>query len=192
MSVKAKYWVAVLYPESMIDNWEEELEYKIQVPYSYCIHDKDKDGHDGDRKTHVHLLIAFPNTTTEKHALNTFQKIQENCVYCEAVLNVRYMYNYLIHDTENCRKKKKHLYLPEERKESANFDIGAYEQLTLKEKHLMLKNLCDFVRDYHIENFMDLYEKYEGNLGSEYFEILASYSGLLERLCKGNYHRMRG
>ena len=59
MSEKAKYWCAVLYPESMISDWKESISEILQIPYSYCIHDKDKDGHDGDRKTHVHLILAF-------------------------------------------------------------------------------------------------------------------------------------
>ena len=99
MSTKAKYWTAVLYPESMINNWRLHIEDVLQVPFCYCLHNKDVDSEDEERKEHIHLIIAFNNTTTYNHALQVFQRIQPNCKYCEQVLNIRYMYNYLIHDS---------------------------------------------------------------------------------------------
>ena len=192
---KAKYWVCVLYPESMREDWKDVISDLVQVPYAYCIHDKDKDGHDGDRKVHVHLLLAFPNTTTLNHAKKCFQLLyadkDSECKYCEQVMNIRYMYNYLIHDTESCKKNHKHLYDISERIEGNNFDIGAYEQITLKEKRMMLKELCDFIVGYHIYNFSDFYLCLLENFTDEYFDVLSAYSGLLERLCKGEYLRLK-
>lgn len=184
---KAKYWTAVLYPESMIDNWEDNIADIVQVAYSYCIHDKDKDGHDGDRKTHIHVVLAFANTTTYKHVLSIFQKLQPTCSYCEQVLNIRYMYNYLIHDTDSCRKKGKHLYDASERVCGNNFDIGAYEQISITDKRKMAKELADFISDNCITNFIDFYDTFELKYGFEYFEVILTYSGFYERLCKGNY-----
>ena len=66
----AKYWVGVGYPESMRPDWKEVIGETLQLPYAYCVHDKDKTGHNGDRKEHVHIMIVFPNTTTYKHALS--------------------------------------------------------------------------------------------------------------------------
>ena len=88
---KAKYWTAVLYPESMIDDWQNKISDLLQIPYEYCIHDKDNlgnviktvknkynkpvtydasefaiDKHE-HRKVHVHLVICFSNTTTKSH-----------------------------------------------------------------------------------------------------------------------------
>lgn len=184
---KAKYWTAVLYPESLIDNWQVLCNDLLQVPFSYCIHDKDKDGHNGDRKPHVHFILCFPNTTTYKHALETFQRIQPNCNYCEQVLNIRYMYNYLIHNTESCKKAKKYLYDVSERVEGNNFDIGSFEQLSLTDKNEMLEKLCDFIIEQKYDNFTDFFIDFKCNFDKSYFEIVRSYSGMLERLCKGNY-----
>lgn len=104
---KSKYWTAVLYPESMINNWQDKIYDILQVPFCYCIHDKDTlNDSEEERKVHVHVVIAFNNTTTYKHALSVFQRLQESCSYCEQVLNIRYMYDYLIHNTDSCRKQK--------------------------------------------------------------------------------------
>ena len=51
------------------------------------------------------------------------------------------MYNYLIHDTEDSRKKHKHQYDKSERITGNNFDIGSYEQLSVDEKNSILVEL---------------------------------------------------
>ena len=185
---KARYWVAVLYPESMDPDWSDDLDFKLQVPYCFCIHDKDLTSDcEEDRKVHVHLILAFNNTTTYNHALSIFQKLQPTCKYCEQVLNIRFMYNYLIHDTSDCKKKNKHVYSISERICGNNFDIGSYEQISISDKRKMLKDLCDFIYKNNICNFIDFYESFLNEFDSEYFEVISTYSGLLERLCKGNY-----
>lgn len=185
---KAKYWTAVLYPESMIDNWQDKIYDILQVPFCYCIHDKDTlTDSDEERKVHVHVVIAFNNTTTYKHALSVFQRLQETCSYCEQVLNIRYIYDYLIHNTDSCRKQKKHQYEIFERVTGNDFDIGNYEQISISDKRKMLKALCDYIYNNKIQNFIIFYSELENSFSPEYFEVVISYSGMLERLCKGNY-----
>lgn len=185
---KYRYYVAVLYPESMVEGWKENIGDILQLPYVYCIHDKDKLSDDEeDRKVHVHVLIAFNNTTTWKHALSVFQGLQPNCKYCEPVYFVRHMFEYLIHNTEDCKKKHKHLYDKSERIEGNHFDIGSYEQLSIGDKEDMLFELADYIVQNHIGNFTDFYMDFVRKFGKEYRQILRTYSGFLERLCKGNY-----
>ena len=187
---KAKYWTAVLYPECMVEDWISKIDDLLQIPYEYCIHDKDNDLEHDERKTHVHVVIAFPNTTTYKHALSVFQRLQDNIQYCEQVLNIRYIHNYLIHNTESAKKNNKYQYDPIDRISGNGFDIGCYEQLSITEKNNMCKELCDFIIDNCISNFTDFYISSCEKFGIEYFEVVRSYSGLLERLCKGNYLKM--
>ena len=166
---KAKYWTAVLYPESMVENWEVLIDDLLQVPYSYCIHDKDCDQDGVIRKLHIHLVIAFPNTTTMNHALSVFKRLQETCSYCEQVLNIRYLYNYLIHDTDSCRKQGKYLYKVEDRICGNGFDIGLYEQLSITDKREMLHNLVRYIINEGVENFTDFVVKVEIAFSPEYF-----------------------
>ena len=209
--IQARYWTAVLYPESMVDGWQDNIDDILQIPYEYCIHDRDnlgkviktvknKFGKDitydatefsiekhEERKVHVHLIIAFSNTTTYKHALSIFKRLMPSCVYCEQVLNIRYLHEYLIHNTEKAKRDKKYLYDSSCRISGNNFDIGAYEQISLSDKRKMCKELCDFVVSHKITNFTEFYISAFDKFGMEYFEIVCTYSGLIERLCKGNY-----
>lgn len=194
MAEKARYWVGILYPENMIENWEDEIGEKLQLPYAYCIHDKctEKDGKT-PRKVHVHLMVVFPNTTTYKHALSVFKTLDKPgiketaCNTVERILGVRHMYDYLIHDTEDCRKKGKHLYEQNERICGNNFDIGSYEQLSATEKLDMLDELCDDIIDQNFRNFRQFFLYVRENRDKEYREIIKANSGLLDRLIKGNY-----
>ena len=140
---KCKYWVGVLYPENMLPDWENEIGDIVQVPFSYCIHDADKDGKEEERKKHVHIILVFPNTTTKNHAKNVFALLSapgKNAFSnIKAIINIRGMYNYLIHDTETAKKQGKKLYDVSCRVNGNNFDIGAYEQLGVQEKNDMCK-----------------------------------------------------
>lgn len=193
---KAKYWTAVLYPENMIDDWQDEIAELLQLPGVYCIHDKDLDKARRKRKTHVHIILAFKNTTTYNNALNVFDKLSKpgksalNKV--EAVIDIRHLYEYLIHNTADSKKKKKHLYDETERIEFNSFDIGDYEQLSAGDKSKMLKELCDHIIESNFSNFADFYCYAISNFGDEYFEVIKSNSGLLERLTKGNYLKAVG
>lgn len=193
MADKTKYWVGILYPENMIKNWKDELGDLLQLPYAYCVHDKDLDNDGDDRKVHVHLILTFPNTTTYNHAYKVFSKLNENSRVAvnkiEMIINIRHMYDYLIHDTDDCRKKGKHLYNIKERVTGNNFDIGSYEQLSMAEKNKMLQELCNLIVQEKFTNFIDFYMHVLSNYDDIYFDIIKGYSGFLERLTKGNYQK---
>lgn len=189
----AKYWVGVGYPESMKPDWKDVIGETLQLPYAYCVHDKDKTGHNGDRKEHVHIMIVFPNTTTYKHALSVMNGLSADGKTAfnkiERVINVRFMYDYLIHDTEDSQKKKKHLYDKSERIEGNNFDIGNYEQVSLGDKKDMRRELSLAIFNEGFTNYIDFYMWVLSNFDTSYEDIVSTYSGHFDRLIRGNYHK---
>lgn len=190
---KARYWLGVLYPENMVEDWETRCGDILQVPYAYCIHDSDHNVDGEDRKTHVHFIIVFSNTTTYKHALSVFKLLGEKAINtCEAAVNIRHAYNYLIHDTETCRKLGKYEYPSDARIEGNNFDIGAYEQITQEEKNEMLREMLDFVVANDLKDITTFYVNYPKIADPQYFDVFKSYGSLIERVCKGNHHRSGG
>lgn len=193
---KAKYWAGVLYPENMIDNWENEIGDIVQVPYAYCVHDADLTSKKEERKKHVHLILVFPNTTTYNHAMNVFNLLsKQGCKAintCQAIVSIRGAYDYLIHDTDSAKKQGKKLYDTKCRITGNNFDIGSYEQLSVKEKNELCKNLCNIIMTEKITNFTDFYDYCSTELfleDSNYFDVFKSYSALFERLTKGNFQK---
>ena len=199
---KARYWCAVLYPENMREDWEAVIGDVLGVPYAYCYDDKDMlakykakkelEGHDS-RKLHVHCIIAYANTTTYNAVYNLFLRLSRPGCKClawvEPVLNVRSMYEYLIHNTETARKMGKYQYDPSERITGNNFDIGSFEQFSKADKLAMSKEICQAIIDNNITNFADLYIYIVNNYNNEYFELLQVSSGFYARLIDGMYQR---
>ena len=193
---KARYWQAIMYPENMIENWRDVIESVFQVPFAYCVHDKDIDGNKDKRKEHIHVILAFSNTTTYNNALRIFktiEKVGKSAIpndKIQQVNSIRKAYDYLIHNTEDSKKKGKYLYDKSERITGNDFDIGNYEQISLAEKNNMCKELCDYIVINTITNFADFYMYVIENFDSEYFEVIKGYSGLFERLTKANYQKV--
>lgn len=200
MSEKAKYWTFVFYPENMRDDWQNVYEDLIGVPSCYIIHDKDKlqaksdiIEHD-ERKLHGHGIIAMSNTTTEKTVYNLVNQLSASgrtcCPKVFVVRNIRKMYDYLIHDTNNCHTQGKHLYLPEERIEVNNFDIGCYEQISLEEKNIIAGTLADIIVNENIRNFIVFYKIALERFDNEQVvkDIIKGHSGYFDRLIKGNFY----
>lgn len=191
---KNKYWTAVMYPENMILEWETDIGDILQLPYAYCIHDRDHlAGSPDQRKEHVHIIIAFNNTTTYKHAMSVFEKLslpgKQALNKCEPVISIRHAYEYLIHNTEESRKKGKFQYAASDRITGNNFDIGNFEQLSSAEKDDMARELCQCIIDNNITNFADFYCYAISNFESCYFEVIKTHSGLFDRLIKGVFLR---
>lgn len=192
---KTRYWSGICYPENMVDNWIDIIGDTVQVPYCYCVHDKDL-LHDGDesRKVHVHLMLMFPNTTTHKHALNVFNTLSKTdqlcCSTCEGIIYPRKIYDYLIHDTEECRKAGKYQYSPDERIEGNNFDIGSFEQLTVAERKEIRSEMALIILDQGFTNYFDFYLYVISNYDTAYEDVLVSNSGHFERLIKGYYLKL--
>lgn len=192
---KAKFWWGILYPENMVANWENDIADIIQLPFAYCIHDKDllNDG-DETRKVHVHLMIMWNNTTTYKHALSVFQELNDpgrSCVNAiKAIISPRRAWDYLIHDTEEARKKGKYQYTKEERIEGNNFDIGAYEQLSTEEKAEMRRTLSKLCLEKGFTSYAAFYRYVMmKSTDKELENVVVSYQGHFDKLCKGNYHQ---
>ena len=184
---KSRYWWAVLYPENMVEDWEEKIDDLVEVPFAYCKHTEDVDIKSEHRKDHVHLILVFTNTTTYNHALDVFKLLGEEAVNtCKACINVRHCYDYLIHDTKKCKKVGKHKYDPSERITGNNFDIGAYEQMTTEQRHDILKELIVWTREKKFTNMADLMDK-ALDLDTYYFEVVVAHNAILERICRGNY-----
>lgn len=193
LTTKARYWTVIMYLENMVDNWQEDIGDILQLPYAYCIHDKDLDK-DGDcRKAHVHLLVAYTNTTTGKAVLEIFKLLNKNGAKAfntfQKVQNIRHVYNYLIHDTEDSRKKGKYQYSVQERILGNSFDIGAYEQLGTAEKNAMRRELVHMIYAEGITNFSDFVMCILSNYDDEYEALVSVNSGYFERIIKGNYHK---
>lgn len=189
---KQRAWEAVCYPENMRGDWQEEIDGIIQLPYAYAIHDASVTSKGEDRKVHVHILVVWPSPTTGRNALNVFLDLsapgKKCCSTVQPVINVRHAYDYLIHDTDNARKKGKEQYPPEARICGNNFDIGDYEQVSTADRDRIFREYLEILLSGGYTNFVDfigaIYDKLDD---PGYLDVFRSYSSVFERVTRGNY-----
>jgi hypothetical protein len=191
---KSRYWQAVCWLENMVDGWQDSIGDLLQLPYAYCIHDMDTDSKSDHRKDHVHIILVFPNTTTYKHALDVFSQLNSPCAVCvntcQACIGMRHCYDYLIHDTDDCRSKGKYQYAASCRVEGNCFDIGLYEQLSIVDKQDRLKELLLMIRLKQLYNNEDFISVLLSDYDSSYFDVYLSYSGVVQKMLDGVYQKM--
>lgn len=192
---KSNKWEGILYPENMREDWLDVLEDKVPYPLAWCEHNQDKNGHDGDRKIHIHMIIVTGdsrNRTTQKHVLAVFNRLSASgktcCSTAEPVYNLPRAYDYLIHDTEKARKDGKHLYDVSERHTANCFDIANYETLTETQRNIMLGELCDMIMDEKIMDVATLYARVR-EMDTHYFLVFKGFNSILRGMCEGVYHK---
>lgn len=194
---KNRQWTAVLYNENMRSDWKEEISDVLQLPFAYCVHDKGLFLENGERrKVHTHIIIVFPSPTTYKHAVEVFSGLNQKGTRAfntiEPVYSARHMYDYLIHDTEDCRKKGKYQFDPSERITGNNYDIGAYEQVSQQDKNECFDALTDMILSREITNYADfvIWSRSDFPDQAELVrDVIRAWSGYFDRLIRGVYLR---
>ena len=145
---KVKLWEGICYPENMLDDWQEEIDDILQVPFAYAIHDIDHDQKSKQRKTHVHIIVVWGGNTTRKAIINVLNRLSADgkrcCSSAEPVNNIRHAYNYLIHDTASCRKKEQGT-VPSRSPHRGTTSTSGSRQLSTKDKQDMLFELVGFI-----------------------------------------------
>ena len=157
---KARNWWAVLYPENMIDGWQDKIYRLLQVPFEYIIHDKDLVEIEEDitqpRKVHVHLIIHYQNPTTYKHATELFNLLSKDGCKAfnkiEAVIFLKYAHTYLMHRTPECIKNDKFLYDFDDVISGNNWDLGAFTDLDESDKLFLYRSLRDSADKFDIRS----------------------------------------
>ena len=183
-NIKSRYWQVVLYPENLIDNWEDEL-IKLGLPIAYCLHTDSE-------KPHIHMIGAWENNTTYKSAFEFFERLnkenQKAFNKIEKCFNIENAYNYLIHDTDDCRKKGKYQYKKEDRKCINNFDIHFYAQKSVEQEEEQFDEICDIIISEGFTNFKQLHMYIKSNYDRDYLGVVKKNIYYFTSLTKANYY----
>jgi len=188
---KARYFTFLLYPESIPENWEIELE-SIGVPIAISpLHDKDLSSVEGQKykKAHYHVIYVAKNPVTSDSVRKKIRGILgDNSVAKVQIVSqsMENIYLYLTHESKDAISKNKYKYNKRDIKLLNNFDIDRYITLDVEDKDDMLNDVCDLIDEHGLANIREL-RRFIKEHGTEYNlpsmkiinSVLRSHTGLI-------------
>jgi len=200
---KGRFFTFLLYPESLPEDWELQLE-MLGAPMAISpIHDKDKSRVEGQefKKAHYHVIYVAANPVTTHSVRMKIQRMLGK----ESIAKVQFvkykmdnMYLYLTHESKDAIAKKKHKYDKKDIKELNNFDLDRYVTLDVEDKDDLLNEICDVIDDHDIANYREL-RRFVKNHGEEYNlpsmntinTVVRSHTGLIRLYFDGVYQERK-
>ena len=158
---KARYFTFLLYPESIPNDWIDNLEL-IGVPIAISpLHDKDLSDVEGQKykKEHYHVIYVSKNpVTAESVRLKVKRSLGDKSVAMVQIVStsMENMYLYLTHESKDAIAKNKHKYSKADIRLLNNFDIDRYITLDVEDKDDMLNGVCDLIDDHNLANMREL------------------------------------
>ncbi|MCL2861877.1 MAG: replication protein [Firmicutes bacterium] len=105
--IRSHWWSGTCYHKEQLDAIINSKDIKH---YAYILHDKDKKSDSDElKKPHYHFLVHFEQAQRGAW-FKAFATDDMGIVFVERCSIPKSAYDYLIHDTPNCRKQEKHLY----------------------------------------------------------------------------------
>lgn len=137
------FWIVSYLPLSVIRSIVSDLDGLTH--YAFCTHDRDitKDGE--LKKVHTHLLLYFEERVSSSFVAFWFHTLEIKII---SRSNVSNEWNYLIHDSDNCRKERKFPYSPDDRK-TDNDDYWLSRCVCATDNQMYVDMLADFGKLRH-------------------------------------------
>lgn len=188
---KARFFTFLLYPDSIPDDWEMQLEL-LGVPIAISpLHDKDKSSVEGQeyKKAHYHVIYVAKNPVTAESVRIKIKRVLGNKSVAKVQIvkqSMENIYLYLTHESKDAIAKNKVKYPKEDIRLLSNFDIDRYVTLDVEDKDEMLNDVCDMIDEHGLANIREL-RRFVRLRGAEYNlpsmkiinSVLRSHTGLL-------------
>lgn len=151
--LKHKYWRFIVYPESVIPDWREEIKLRgLQFAVS-PLHEYDLDLHTetGElKKPHYHVILAYPASTTYQNVKSlTVDTLHATIpLVCD---NPKFAYAYFTHKYD----PDKFQYNPDYIEHYNGFDISEISVLSEKDKSAIDMQVLDIIDE---NNFVEYWQ----------------------------------
>lgn len=199
---KSRYFIFLLYPESIPNDWELQLE-TLGVPIAVSpLHDKDLSKVDGEKykKPHYHVIYVAKNPVTAESVRNKVRKVlgDKSVAMVQIPGSIENCYLYLTHESKDAIAKNKHKYAKSDIKHINNFDIDRYVSLDVETKDDMLNEVCELIASKGLANILEL-NRYVNEHGIEHGlpsmkvinSVLRSHTGLVRLYFDGVYQERK-
>jgi len=181
-NVKARYWACVGYPDSLPDNWLENLgSTGLQIAIS-PLHDKDLNADDSEKKPHYHIIFAYDGPTTYNNVKSLCDSF--NMTIPIKLESIRGMYRYHIH----IDNPEKFQYDDRDRILLNGFDTNSVNELTRTEVNKLKKEIIAFINEFNIKEYSDLLTILLDNGYTQLFDVASSHTLLFNTYITSKRH----
>lgn len=146
---KGTQFAFLIYPESLPQNWEDELEATGLRCAISPLHDKDINKDGTLKKAHYHGIIVAKNPVTTQAMRNKLAKVLGKSVASQVQFikkSIPDAYAYFTHSTKQARADKKFQYDEKEIKLMNGFDVHRYDMpLDEYDKDNIIDEVCDII-----------------------------------------------
>lgn len=194
----SRYFVFLLYPDSLPVDWEMRLEMTGMPIAVSPLHDKDplKKG-EGFKKPHYHGIYVAKNSITPSAVRKRLQRaLGASAVNMVQIVQfgMESAYLYLTHESKDAIAKNKHVYPKSEIKHLNNFDIERYVVLDVEQKEELFDVILSIVAENQLANILELrafVERYGARYGlagmKQVNSIIAPKTGLMRMYFDASY-----
>lgn len=185
--VKKRNWAFTAWPDSLPEDWKEQLQ-KTGLPIAISpLHDRDVNATGEPKKPHYHVMLFYSGPTSYSVVKRLTDGLNQPIP--QAVEQVRGYYRYLTH-MDNPEKAQ---YSPADIQTLNGFDIGDYVEMTKSEVTKVKRALADYIVENDLREYADLIEMTmcEG-VPPEWFDIASSQTMFFTGFLKSRHYREIG
>lgn len=177
---RTRNWTFIVYPESAPQNWVDIL-CEEHVPFAVSpLHDKDINPTGEPKKPHYHVAFAYSGVKTYAQVEKVTKNI--NATIPQTINNMKGMLRYFGH----LDNPDKYQYDISDINGYCGFDIGDNMKPSTSEKHIILKQIIQWVNDNKIIYYGDLMD-YAVKVEYDWFSLLAEgYTFVVDSVIKSN------
>lgn len=175
---KSREWWAVGYPESLPENWREQVQEYFLETYISPLHDRDLNPDGTPKKPHYHVVLVWPGPTTYSRALEVFKS-------CGLVMQHK-----VIGSLRGVCRYLCHLDNPEKAQYSVDdvesYNGGDYQAMINlpTEKYGFIREMQEWCDKYHIYSYGQLM-RYAKERRSDWYRALCdSCAYIMQSYCK--------
>lgn len=169
---QTRTWTAIVYPESLPENWREILDETHLQWIESPLHDKDKNADGTDKKPHYHLAVIWDGPARYSTAEKLFKEALNGTIP-QACASLRGLVRYMAH-LDNPEKWQ---YNAEEIKAHGGADLDELLAPTKAYTQKALKEITQYITENQVTEFAD-FAYYCMSENDAWFEILTTHNTL--------------
>jgi len=181
---KKRNWVFVMYPESIVKNWQEKLQQSgLQCAVS-PLHEGELNADETDKKPHWHVILSYSGPTSYSVVAKLTASL--NATIPQPLEQIKGYYRYLTH-RDNPEKKQ---YNEADIIAINGFSIRDHVELTKSEIFKIKMQIVDYIEENDIREYCDLLRELRQAELHDMCEVAANNTIFADAYVRSRRHKL--